>query len=93
MVVTWLSDTSLRVGGLTGLHLVDLHLRENAAWGECRSPHLHVCHRWGNPNRAAAKTKPDWRMTDGVITGGEINRVSPAMISSYFEYMTTGHGR
>lgn len=45
MVVRWLSDTSLRIGGLTGLHLVDLHLRENAACGECKSPHLHVCHR------------------------------------------------
>ncbi|MFB7375862.1 tyrosine-type recombinase/integrase [Kitasatospora purpeofusca] len=99
MAVTWLSDTSLRIGGLTGLHLVDLHLRENADCGECRSPHLHVCHRWGNPNRAAAKIKPQWRMVDGVITGGEIYRASPAMVSSYFAYMTTeyrqwaaGHG-
>ncbi|MGI5445757.1 tyrosine-type recombinase/integrase [Streptomyces sp. CA-243310] len=89
LVVRWLSDTSLRIGGLTGLHLVDLHLRENAACGECKSPHLHVCHRWGNPNRAAAKIKPDWKLVDGVITGGEIYRVSPAMISSYFKYMTT----
>ncbi|MEU0896771.1 tyrosine-type recombinase/integrase [Streptomyces massasporeus] len=93
MVVTWLSDTSLRIGGLTGLHLADLHLRENAACGECRSPHLHVCHRWGNPNRAAAKTKPEWRMAGGVISGGEIYRVSPAMISSYFEYMTTEYAK
>lgn len=99
MVVQWLSDTSLRVGGLTGLHLVDLHLRENADCGECKSPHLHVCHRPGNVNRAAAKIKPDWQMIDGVITGGEIYRVSPAMISRYFTYMTTeytkyalGHG-
>ncbi|MEV7213704.1 tyrosine-type recombinase/integrase [Kitasatospora cineracea] len=100
MAVTWLSDTSMRIGGLTGLHLVDLHLRENAACGDCPSPHLHVCHRWGNPNRAAAKIKPDWTVVDGVVTGGEIHRVSPAMISSYFTYMTTeyavyaagGHG-
>ncbi|MEU6969931.1 tyrosine-type recombinase/integrase [Kitasatospora aureofaciens] len=99
MVVTWLSDTSLRVGGLTGLHLVDLHLRADADCGECRSPHLHVCHRWGNPNRAAAKRKVDWWLRDGVISGGEIVRASPAMISAYFEYMTTeyaehaaGHG-
>ncbi|MFD6862563.1 integrase [Streptomyces diastaticus] len=93
MVVRWLSDTSLRIGGLTGLHLVDLHLRENAGCGECQSPHLHVCHRWGNPNRAAAKIKPDWKMVDGVITGGEIYRVSPAMISSYFRYMTTEYAK
>jgi len=93
MVVRWLSDTSLRIGGLTGLHLVDLHLRDNAACNECQSPHLHVCHRWGNPNKAAAKIKPDWSMVDGVITGGEIYRVSPAMISTYFQYMTTEYAK
>ncbi|MCX4735071.1 tyrosine-type recombinase/integrase [Streptomyces sp. NBC_01363] len=99
MVVTWLSDSTLRIGGLTGLHLVDLHLREHAGCGECVSPHLHVCHRHNNPNRARAKKKEDWKVVDGVITGGEIYRVSPAMISSYFKYMTTeyaqhatGHG-
>lgn len=99
LVVTWLSDTSLRIGGLTGLHLSDLHLRDNADCGECMSPHLHVCHRVGNPNRAAAKIKPDWSLVDGVVCGGEIYRASPAMISSYFKYMTTeyaahaaGHG-
>ncbi|GAO06667.1 hypothetical protein TPA0598_01_10380 [Streptomyces lydicamycinicus] len=93
MVVTWLSDTSLRIGGLTGLHLVDLHLREDAPCGECREPHLHVCHRWGNANRAAAKIKPDWRLVDGTVTGGEIYRASPAMISSYFKYMTTEYAK
>ncbi|MFJ2810567.1 tyrosine-type recombinase/integrase [Kitasatospora sp. NPDC087271] len=99
MVVTWLADTSMRIGALCGLHLVDLHLRQDAACGECRPAHVHVCHRWGNPNRAAAKTKPDWRSADGTITGGEIFLASPAMISSYFAYMTTeyaqhaaGHG-
>ncbi|MFJ5157411.1 hypothetical protein ACIQCF_39055 [Streptomyces sp. NPDC088353] len=35
MVVQWLSDTAMRIGGLTGLHLVDLHLRQNTACGEC----------------------------------------------------------
>ncbi|MGW3974187.1 tyrosine-type recombinase/integrase [Streptomyces ardesiacus] len=99
MVVTWLSDSMLRIGGLAGLHLVDLHLRDDAACGECPRPHVHVCHRPGNLNRAAAKRKPDWQLSDSVITGGEIYRVSPAMISSYFAYMTkeyaqfaTGHG-
>ncbi|MEU4955208.1 integrase [Streptomyces lavendulae] len=99
MVVTWLSDTSMRIGGLTGLHLVDLHLRPDARCGECKSPHVHVCHRWGNANQAAAKIKPDWQLIDGVITGGEIYRASPAMVSSYFKYMTceyavhaAGHG-
>ncbi|MGW4725944.1 tyrosine-type recombinase/integrase [Streptomyces sp. NPDC004291] len=93
MVVTWLSDSTLRIGGLTGLHLVDLHLREDAACGECKSPHIHVCHRQNNPNRARAKKKEDWRLVDGVITGGEIYRVSPAMVSSYFKYMTTEYAK
>ncbi|MFE5125127.1 integrase [Streptomyces sp. NPDC056669] len=93
MVVRWLADTSLRIGGLTGLHLVDLHLREDADCGECKAPHLHVCHRWGNVNRAAAKIKQDWKLVDGVITGGEIYRASPAMISSYFNYMTTEYAK
>jgi hypothetical protein len=48
MVVTWLADGGLRIGELCGLHLVDLHLRENVACNECRSPHLHVCHRPGD---------------------------------------------
>jgi len=87
MVVSWLSDSSMRIGGLCGLHLLDLHLREGAGCGQCDVPHVHVCHRDGNPNRAAAKIKPDWQMVDGVIVGGEIYRVSPAMVHSYFEYM------
>ncbi|GAA2502452.1 hypothetical protein GCM10023100_22550 [Actinocorallia cavernae] len=93
MVVTWLSDTTLRIGGLTGLHLVDLHLRENADCGEDKAPHVHVCHRQGNPNRAKAKKKEDWKLVDGVITGGEIYRASPAMVSSYFKYMTTEYAK
>ncbi|MGW1658380.1 tyrosine-type recombinase/integrase [Streptomyces atratus] len=93
MVVTWLSDSTLRIGGLTGLHLVDLHLRENAGCGECKSPHVHVCHRQNNPNRARAKKKEDWSLTSGVICGGEIYRVSPAMVSTYFKYMTTEYAK
>ncbi|HZO64658.1 MAG TPA: tyrosine-type recombinase/integrase [Kribbellaceae bacterium] len=89
LVVTWLADSGLRIGELTGLHLVDLHLRVDADCGDCPSPHLHVCHRGDNANRAAAKTKPDWWMRDGVVTGGLIKRASPAMVSFYFEYMTT----
>ncbi|WP_423247767.1 hypothetical protein [Streptomyces achmelvichensis] len=83
----------MRIGALTGLHLMDLHLRDNADCGDCKSPHLHVCHRWGNPNRAAAKIKPDWDVVDGTVTKGEIYRVSPAMISSYFQYMTTEYAK
>jgi hypothetical protein len=99
LVVTWLADGGLRIGELCGLHLVDLHLRADAGCGQCPAPHVHVCHRPGNPNRAAAKTKPDWAVADGVVTGGMVKRVSPAMVHSYFEYVTseypragTGHG-
>ncbi|WP_224282311.1 tyrosine-type recombinase/integrase [Streptomyces sp. LS1784] len=89
LLVTWLADGGLRIGELCGLHLVDLHLRENAACGECRSPHLHVCHRPDNPNRAEAKTKHPWRTEHGTVTGGLIKRVSPAMVHTYFDYLTS----
>ena len=98
LVVTWLADGGFRIGELCGLHLVDLHLRENAACNECRSPHVHVCSRPDNPNRAEAKTKQPWQVEHGTVTGGLIKRVSPAMVHSYFEYLTgeyprgAGHG-
>ena len=89
LVVTWLGDGGMRIGELCGLHLVDLHLRDDANCGQCRTPHLHVCHRPDNPNRADAKTKHPWRVEDGTVTGGLIKRVSPAMIHTYFDYITT----
>jgi integrase len=98
LAVAWLADGGLRIGELCGLHLADLHLRENAGCGECRPPHLHVCHRPGNPNGAEAKTKHPWRAEDGTVTGGLVKLVSPAMVHAYFEYMTgeyprgAGHG-
>ena len=61
LVVAWLADGGFRIGELCGLHLADLHLRDGAGCGQCRAPHVHVCHRDGNPNRAAAKTKHPWR--------------------------------
>ena len=93
LVVRWLADGGLRIGELCGLHLADLHLRENAACGQCRSPHVHVCHRPGNLNRAAAKTKHPWRIEDGTVTGGLIKRVSPAMVHTYFDYVTGEYRR
>jgi integrase len=89
LVVTWLSDGGLRIGELCGLHLVDLHLRDGAGCGQCRSPHLHVCHRPDNPNDAEAKTKHRWQVDGGTVCGGLIKRVSPAMIHAYFDYITT----
>jgi hypothetical protein len=77
LVVTWLEAGGLRIGELCGLHLVDLHLRENAACGECRTPHVHVCHRPGNPNRAEAKTKHPWRLEAGTVTGGLTSGSAP----------------
>ncbi|WP_211241197.1 tyrosine-type recombinase/integrase [Pseudonocardia spinosispora] len=93
LVVTWLADGGLRIGELCGLHLVDLHLRANVACGECRSPHLHVCHRSDNPNRAEANTKQPWRTECGAVTCELIKRVSPAMIHTYFDYLTTEYPR
>lgn len=93
MVVSWLVDGGFRIGEFCGLHLADLHLREGAGCGQCRSPHVHVCHRPGNANRAAAKTKPEWILEDGTVHGGLIKRVSPAMIHTYFEYLTTEYPR
>ncbi len=93
LVVTWLADGGFRIGELCGLHLADLHLRDGAGCGQCRVPHVHVCHRDGNPNGAAAKTKHPWQLENGVVTGGLIKRASPAMIHAYFEYMTTEYPR
>ncbi|HUO36914.1 MAG TPA: tyrosine-type recombinase/integrase [Mycobacterium sp.] len=93
LVVTWLVDGGLRIGELCGLHLIDLHLRENAACGQCRTPHVHICHRPNNPNRAETKTKHPWRIQDDIVTGGLIKRVSPAMVHTYFGYITTEYPR
>ncbi|MFF3062737.1 tyrosine-type recombinase/integrase [Streptomyces sp. NPDC057909] len=93
LVVDWLSDGGFRVGELCGLHLCDLHLREGASCGECRTPHVHVCHREGLPNGARAKTKRPWELADGTIRGGLIKRVSPAMIHAYFDYLTGEYPR
>ncbi len=93
MVITWLADGGFRIGELCGLHVADLHLRENARCGECRAPHVHICHRAGNVNRAAAKTKFEWSVEDGTVRGGLIRRVSPAMIHTYFEYVATEYPR
>lgn len=89
LVVTWLCDAGLRIGELCGLHLSDLHLRESAACGQCRTPHLHICHRPNNPNGAEAKNKHPWGVENSIVTGGLIKRVSPAMIHTYFDYITS----
>ncbi|MFI1992998.1 tyrosine-type recombinase/integrase [Actinoplanes sp. NPDC020271] len=89
MLLRWLIDGGFRIGEMCGLHLVDLHLRERASCGDCRAPHVHICHRETNPNRARAKTKYPWTVKNGVVTGGLIKRVSPNMIHTYFDYITS----
>ncbi|MEV8341531.1 hypothetical protein [Streptomyces niveus] len=61
--------------------------------GECRGPHAHVCHPDGLVNGARAKTKWEWELRDGVIHGGLIKRVSPAMVHAYFDYLTQEYPR
>jgi hypothetical protein len=93
LMVTWLADGGLRIGELCALHLIDLHLREDAGCAQCRTPHLHVCHRPNNPNRAEAKTTHPWRVEEGIVIGGLIKRVSPAMIHTYLDYITAEYPR
>jgi len=47
----------------------------------------------GTRNRAAAKTKPGWSIEGRAVRGGVIKRVSPAMIHTYFEYVTSEYPR
>jgi integrase len=93
MIVTWLYDGGFRIGELCGLHLADLHLRENAGCAQARSAHVHICHRESNVNKARAKTKHPWQLVSGVVQGGLIRRVSPEMIHTYFAYMTSEYPR
>lgn len=87
MIVTWLSDSGIRVGELCGLHHVDLHLRANHECGEEKIAHFHVVKR-SNPNRARAKRGQPARLQDGVVRGGSVRYASPAMIETYLEYLT-----
>lgn len=88
LAVTWLADGGFRVGELCGLHLSDLHLRTDADCGECRLPHVHICHRETNANGARVKTKHPWSISKGIVSGGQIRLASPAMIHTYFNYIT-----
>lgn len=39
------------------------------------------------------KVKYPWVVEAGTVSGGMVRRVSPAMIHTYFEYMTTEYPR
>jgi len=93
LIVTWLADAGMRVGELCGLRLEDLHLRDDAPCGECRSAHLHLVHREGNSNGARSKTKLPWSVEAGTVRGGLVRRASPAMIHAYFAYMSSEYPR
>jgi integrase len=92
MIVTWLSDSGMRIGELCGLWFCDLHLRTDHPCGERKAPHVHVVKRV-NPNRASAKTGFPAVVVEGIVSGGAIRRASLAMIASYHEYVAEDYHR
>lgn len=92
MIVTWLSDSGMRIGELCGLWFCDLHLRNDHPCGERKTPHVHIVKRV-NPNRASAKTGFPAVIVEGVVTGGTIRRASIAMVASYHEYLAEDYHR
>ena len=92
MIVTWLSDSGMRIGELCGLWFCDLHLRKDHPCGERQGPHAHIVKRL-NPNRASAKTGLPAMVVDGIVSGGTVRRASPAMVASYHEYLAEDYHR
>lgn len=88
MVVTWLMDSGIRVGGLCGLRFADLHLVRDHPCGQRKDAHVHIVGRDDNSNRAGAKAYHSWRMSpDGYVNDGVIRAVSEAMIGSFYAYL------
>ena len=88
MILTWLHDGGIRVGGLCGLRFSDLHLRRNHECGQRADPHIHVIGRDDNPNGARAKAyAPTAVGRDGSVVDGVIRAVSPDMISTFHAYL------
>ncbi len=88
MIVTWLHDGGIRVGGLCGLRSADLHLVKNHPCGQREQPHIHIVGRDDNPNGARAKSARQASMSsDGYVIDGVIRTVSPDMISTYYAYL------
>jgi hypothetical protein len=69
LTVAWLR-TGPRIGELCGLHLVDLHLRDDANCGQCRTRTCMSATGRTTRTRAEAKTKHPWRVEDGTVTVG-----------------------
>ncbi len=88
MIVTWLHDGGLRVGGLCGLRFCDLHLVKHHPCGQRADPHVHVVGRDDNPNNARAKAYvPAPPSRDGYTVDGVIRAVSDDMISTFYAYL------
>ncbi|WP_406276502.1 tyrosine-type recombinase/integrase [Nocardia sp. NBC_00881] len=88
MIVTWLHDGGLRVGGLCGLRFCDLHLTRHHPCGQRADPHVHVVGRDDNPNGARAKSYVSASPTrDGYTVDGVIRAVSDDMISTFYAYL------
>jgi integrase len=93
MIVTWLHDGGLRVGGLCGLRFCDLHLVKHHPCGQRADPHVHVIGRDDNPNRARAKSYvPAAPSRDGYTVDGVIRAVSDDMISTFYAYLLDEFG-
>ncbi|MFE3029027.1 tyrosine-type recombinase/integrase [Nocardia tengchongensis] len=88
MIVTWLHDSGLRVGGLCGLRFCDLHLTRHHPCGQRADPHVHVVGRDDNPNGARAKSYVAAEPSkDGYTVDGVIRAVSDDMISTFYAYL------
>ncbi|WP_327118921.1 hypothetical protein OHB12_11850 [Nocardia sp. NBC_01730] len=88
MIVTWLHDGGLRVGGLCGLRFCDLHLTRHHACGQRADPHVHIVGRNDNPNRARAKAYASARTSrEGYTLDGVIRAVSDDMVSTLYTYL------
>jgi integrase len=88
MVVTWLHDAGIRVGGLCGLRFSDLHLMRHHPCGQRADPHVHIVGRDDNPNGARAKAHAQVNVaSDGTVLDGVIRAVSADMISTFHAYL------
>jgi integrase len=89
MIVTWLHDGGLRVGGLCGLRFRDLHLVRHHRCGQRADPHVHIVGRDDNPNGARAKSYEGTvtESKDGYVIDGVIRAVSPDMVSTFYAYL------
>jgi integrase len=88
MIVTWLHDGGIRVGGLCGLRFCDLHLVKHHPCGQRGEAHVHIVGRDDNPNGARAKAYQAARASrDGYVLDGVIRTVSADMVSTLYAYL------